>query len=40
MIGKAKDFVIYGISQSQGKLEHKQYITGNSPFLYAQLGKK
>jgi len=37
-LGKAKDFVIYGISQAQGKIEHKQYISADpKPFLKAQL---
>ena len=38
--GFAKDFVIYGISQSMGKMESKEYAGTNSPFINAQLGKK
>jgi hypothetical protein len=38
-LGKEEDFVIYGISQSQGKIESKIYATCDSPFLKAQLSK-
>ena len=37
--GEAKDFVIYGISQSQGKIESIELASGESPFLKAQMGK-
>lgn len=36
--GFAKDFVIYGISQSQGKMESKEYASGTE-FIKAQLGR-
>jgi len=38
-IGPASDFIIYGISQSQGKIEHKRYAGPKSAFINAQLGK-
>jgi|688.fasta_scaffold259088_2 hypothetical protein len=39
-LGPANEFIIYGISQSQGKIEHKKYAEKtNSPFIKAQLGK-
>lgn len=39
-IGPASEFIIYGISQSQGKIEHKRYAEKtNSSFIKAQLGK-
>lgn len=37
--GFAKDFVIYGISQSMGKMESKEYAGTKSAFINAQLGK-
>ena len=37
--GEAKDFVIYGISQSQGKIESIELASDDSPFLKAQMGK-
>jgi len=36
-IGLAKEFIIYGISQSQGKIEHKRYAGTKSTFINAQL---
>ena len=38
-IGLANEFIIYGISQSQGKIEHKRYAGTKSPFINAQLGR-
>jgi len=39
IIGYGKDFIIYGISQSMGKMESKEYAGTKSPFINAQLGK-
>jgi len=38
-LGEAKDFVIYGISQSQGKIESIELAKDESPFLKAQKSK-
>ena len=38
-LGEAKDFVIYGISQSQGKIESIELASDESPFLKAQKSK-